>query len=119
MSVAARAQLKKFLAEAAKQIILRTPCWHPVGPCEETPCEAVKAIIDAASATLNGSRKATHEISACYFPGKGDVELTWRDLSTGQCADLTTKVTAAEGLAIAEVVMPCVYSPAVAAARKK
>lgn len=58
-------------------------------------------------------REATHEITACYFPGKGEVDLTWKDLKTRQIACLTSKVTPAEGNAIADVVWPCVYHDAV------
>lgn len=53
--------------------------------------------------------EATHEITACYFPGDGEVELTWHDLNTNETAALTTKVDAKTGNQIAKVVMACVY----------
>ena len=60
--------------------------------------------------------EATHEITACYFPRAGEVELTWRDLQTGEEASLETKVTPKQGEAIARTVMACVYSQATATA---
>ena len=56
--------------------------------------------------------EATHEITGCYFPAKGEVDLTWKDLDSGKFAGITAKVTADEGNAIADVVWPCVYSGA-------
>jgi len=53
--------------------------------------------------------KATHSISACYFPKKGEVELSWEDLETHKQAFLTTTVTPEFGNSIATVVPACVY----------
>lgn len=57
--------------------------------------------------------KATLEVTACYFPKKGEVELTWEDIETGKKAWLTTKVTPEEGNRISNVVMACVYHGAI------
>ena len=59
-------------------------------------------------------KEATHEITACYFPGKDEVELTWEDVETHEKAALTAKVTPEVGHQIAKVVMPCVCQNAVA-----
>jgi|GEM_PF-5064911 len=56
--------------------------------------------------------KPTHKISACYFPGKGEVELTWENLETGERAELTTKVSKGIGERISKTVMACVYHEA-------
>jgi len=56
--------------------------------------------------------EATHKISACYFPGKGEAELTWENLETHEKAFLTVKVDEETGSQIARTVMPCVYSNA-------
>ena len=57
--------------------------------------------------------EATHEITACYFPGTGEIELTWRNIETDETAALTAKVDEETGNQIATVVMPCVYSGAI------
>jgi hypothetical protein len=57
--------------------------------------------------------EATHEITACYFPGTGEVELTWRDLQTGETAGMTAKVSKKIGEKIASVVYPCVNNPVI------
>lgn len=56
--------------------------------------------------------EATHIITGVYFPGLGEVELTWEDLLTGEKAFLTTTVTPEEGIQIAKAIPPCVYSGA-------
>lgn len=57
--------------------------------------------------------EATHLISAVYFPGTGEVELSWEDVLTNKTAYLTASVTPQEGEAIAQCVPPCVYHGAV------
>lgn len=57
-------------------------------------------------------KRVTHEITACYFPKVGEVDLTWLDLETREKAALTAKVTPEQGKAISNVVWPCVYSDA-------
>jgi len=57
--------------------------------------------------------EATHKISACYFPARDEVDLTWEDIETGNIAQLTTKVPEEVGGAITSTVMPCVYIEAV------
>jgi len=63
--------------------------------------------------------EATHEITACYFPGTGEVELTWRDVETDTTVALTAKVDEQTGNQIAKVVMPCLYSGAVVKKRNE
>lgn len=57
--------------------------------------------------------EATHEITSCYFPRTGEVELTWKNLETGKSVFLTTRVDSKTGNKIAEVVPACVYHPAI------
>jgi len=57
--------------------------------------------------------EATHKISAVYYPRLNEVELTWENISTGDHAGLTAKVTPKDGGAIAHTVAPCVYQGAV------
>jgi hypothetical protein len=57
--------------------------------------------------------EATHKISAVYFPGSGEVELTWEDIETGEVAALTVGVSPEQGETIARVVVPCGYSDAI------
>jgi len=57
--------------------------------------------------------KPTHEISAVYFPKVGEVELTWRDLITGNRADVTFPCDKKTGELIADAVSPCVYHDAI------
>lgn len=56
--------------------------------------------------------KATHNISAVYFPKDSIIELTWEEVTTGNTATLTTYADKSVGTAIAEVVSPCVYHQA-------
>jgi hypothetical protein len=56
--------------------------------------------------------EASHRISVCYFPGTGEVELTWEDISTGKQAALTTTVSEVEGVQLSECVSACVYHDA-------
>lgn len=51
-------------------------------------------------------------ISACYFPGHDEVELTWERKSDGEKAALTCRVTPEQGRQIANTVWPCVYHTA-------
>jgi hypothetical protein len=48
-----------------------------------------------------------YEITACYFPGTGEAELTYRAESGEYCA-LTVPVTPEQGEKLASVVWPCV-----------
>ena len=57
--------------------------------------------------------KATHKISAVYFPKVSEIELTWEDIKTGESAWLVAKITPKEGNQIAKIVPPCVYSGAI------
>lgn len=68
--------------------------------------EILKAAIEA-DRTRRG--EPDHLISACYFPGHDEVELTWERKSDGAKAALTCKVTPEQGKQIANVVWPCVY----------
>ena len=52
---------------------------------------------------------AEYEISACYFPGTGEAELTWRRLSDGEQCAITVSVTEEQGNELVEVIGPCVY----------
>jgi len=53
--------------------------------------------------------KATHKITACYFPGLGELELTWQDIETDERAGITVKGVEPEaGKQVAKTVMPCV-----------
>jgi len=54
-------------------------------------------------------KRRVYTISACYFPGKGEAELTWEDDETGERCDLTVKVTPEQGEQLAKVVPACVY----------
>jgi hypothetical protein len=69
-----------------------------------------------ARAAVEADRKLSGEpeylISACYFPGHDEVELTWERKSDGAKAALTCKVTPEQGKQIANVVWPCVYHEA-------
>lgn len=56
--------------------------------------------------------KATHEISACYFPWCKELELTFADLETGKSVSCSVKVDKETGEAMAEIVPPCSYHPA-------
>lgn len=58
------------------------------------------------------NREATHEITACYFPKAGEVELTWLDYDTGEEAHLTAPIGIEQGEQLAQVVPACVYSQA-------
>lgn len=61
--------------------------------------------------------EATHRISACYFPAKQELDLTWEDIETGERAGLTVpNVVPKVGLQIAKTVPPCVYGAAVVCA---
>ena len=60
--------------------------------------------------------KAIHEITACYYPNRGEVYLTWKNLGDGKQASLTAKVSEEDGASIARVVMPCVFSGAAVSA---
>lgn len=62
---------------------------------------------------MDKNRTATHIISACYFSGKGEVELTWENIETLERAALTVQVTEEEGLAISRTIMACVYHGAI------
>lgn len=66
--------------------------------------------------TQDQEPKATHIITACYFPGKQEVELTWEEIGTDERAALLAKVDSETGNAIAKTVMACVYHGAVARA---
>ncbi len=57
--------------------------------------------------------EATHEITACYFPNTGEVELTWEDIETHEKVEIIAKVNKKTGEQISRVVMPCVYHGAV------
>jgi len=50
-----------------------------------------------------------YEISACYFPGCGEAELTWRRVSDGRECALTVELTEEQGNELVEVIGPCVY----------
>ena len=64
----------------------------------------------AAQAQLVPDEKPEYKISACYFPGTGEVELSWEQLFEEQkhCA-LTLPVTEDQGKRLIEVIGPCVY----------
>ena len=64
-------------------------------------------------AELEKLKTHTHEISACYYPVRKEIDLYWTDLSTGNRAFLTVKVSKKDGKAISETVMPCVYQGAI------
>jgi len=54
--------------------------------------------------------KATHRISACYYPQKNECEFSWENLETGEaCFLLVGNVTEEFGDRIAEVVPCCIY----------
>lgn len=53
--------------------------------------------------------KATHRITACYFPSVGEADLTWEDINTHMTAAMTVKVTPEQGNQLAEVVPACVF----------
>jgi len=57
--------------------------------------------------------EATHKISACYFPAKKEIELTWEDIKEGTQVSLTVEVGSDKGNQIADCIMPCVYIGAV------
>ncbi len=59
------------------------------------------------------STEATHKISAVYFPGREEVELSFENIETGRSISLITKVSPETGKRIAEIVPPCVYHSAV------
>jgi len=69
-----------------------------------------------ALAAIEADRKRRGEpeylISACYFPGHDEVELTWERKSDGAKAALTCKVTPEQGKQVADVVWPCLYHEA-------
>jgi len=57
--------------------------------------------------------EATHKISAVYFPGTREVELSWEEIETGKTISITAKITHEHGCKIAEIIPPCVYSGAI------
>lgn len=57
--------------------------------------------------------EATHEITACYFPKKGEAELSFKDLDSGEKVEFTVKLDKETGMRLSEIVWPCVYSGAV------
>lgn len=67
---------------------------------------------------LEKRKTHTHEISACYYPFRNEIDLYWIELSTGNRAELTVKVSKKDGKAISDIVMPCVYQGAIIAPPK-
>jgi hypothetical protein len=55
---------------------------------------------------------ATHKISACYYPRKGEADLTYEDIETGESVELTVKITEEEGEKLANVIPALVYQGA-------
>jgi hypothetical protein len=53
-------------------------------------------------------KQATHEITACYFPKKGEADLTWDKLWDGSHFGITIKVTEEQGNQLAKTVPACV-----------
>ena len=84
--------------------------------------EAISAVLDEGFMSLEGAKLLANEvkrlrsniqISACYFPGLGEVECTWEDTLTGKEVGIVASVTTEQGEALAEIVYPCVYQSAV------
>lgn len=61
--------------------------------------------------------ETTYKISACYFPGTSEVELTYESLESGESCHLTLPCTHEQGESLVEVIGPCVYYNAVKASR--
>lgn len=59
--------------------------------------------------TQGASDKAELNVTACYFPGTGNADLTWKRLSDGKSFAMTVKVSPEQGKALANVVYPCIY----------
>ena len=57
--------------------------------------------------------QVTHRISAVWWPQRGEVELTWRDLETDEEAFLIAKVDDEQGEQIASTVSLCSYHNAI------
>jgi hypothetical protein len=55
------------------------------------------------------ANETTHEISACYYPGKGEAELTFRDIETNEFVAMLVKVPEKIGDQLSKVVPCCVY----------
>lgn len=64
----------------------------------------------------NKSEAVELDVTACYFPGTGDAELSWKRLSDGKSFAMTVKVTEKQGKALSDVVYPCVFWRATASA---
>ncbi|MBN9410873.1 MAG: hypothetical protein J0H69_17145 [Burkholderiales bacterium] len=62
-------------------------------------------LTQAAPAAVQGERE--YQISAGYFPAKGEVDLTWQRASDSAMCAVTLKVTPEQGEKICEVVWPC------------
>jgi len=53
--------------------------------------------------------EATHKISAGYFPGTDELDLTFEDIETNKKIALTVKIDKKTGNAVANIVPPCTY----------
>ena len=92
-----------------------TVCGTPTiysGRCAKC-CGKVLETYDAVVAERDELLKsrATHKVSACYFPGIGIAELTWENIETGKSFGMTVNVTKDQGKALSEIMLPCVYHP--------
>lgn len=59
---------------------------------------------------MQKSKEYDYEISATYFPGTGEVEITYEQLfGNHEKVSLTLPVTPEQGVALAKVITPCVY----------
>lgn len=64
---------------------------------------------------LRSKKLATHQISACFYPGKENlVELTWEHIDEGPRVCIETNVDDETGYMLSEIVPACVYHDAVA-----
>jgi len=59
-----------------------------------------------------GAEAKELQVTACYFPKTGDAELSWE--RNGKSLSMTVPVTPEQGRALADIVWPCVFWPAVA-----
>lgn len=58
---------------------------------------------------------ATHEITACYFPGKGEIEVSWTNTEENLSCALTLPVTPEQGEKLSSTVWPCLVHGAAGA----
>lgn len=75
--------------------------------------EALEAMLRAA---LAAPAPAELAVTACYFPGKGEADLTWERNEDGARFAMTVKVTEDQGKALSNVVYPCIFWSASTAA---